>query len=257
MKKKIENIFSYRFLLRELVVKGIKLKYRDSYLGILWTMLEPLLTTAVLTIVFGSLYGRSPEFPLYVLTGRMFYGFFSHGTKGALKSIRGNSSMFKKVYVEKQLYPLSVILSNYITFLISLIVMFPLGIYCGIYPSLRWLGIIFPLLVLLLLTYGVGMILATMAVYFKDMEYLWEVVSMIIMYTCAIFYKVDRLAKTGTDWILKWNPVYGIIVNTRAFILGESFEPQLMCYSLGVAVLTTIIGVVWFKKKQDEFILYI
>ena len=99
MKKKIENIFSYRFLLRELVVKGIKLKYRDSYLGILWTMLEPLLTTAVLTIVFGSLYGRSPEFPLYVLTGRMFYGFCSHGYKGALKSIRGNLSMFKKVYV--------------------------------------------------------------------------------------------------------------------------------------------------------------
>ena len=94
MKKYFDNFWRYRYLLYELVKKGIKLKYRRSYLGIIWSLLEPLLTTAVLTIVFGTLFGRDdPEFPLYILCGRLLYSFFSSGTKGALKSIRANSGM--------------------------------------------------------------------------------------------------------------------------------------------------------------------
>ena len=106
----------------------------------------------------------------------------------SLKSIRQNSAMIKKVYVPKYLYPLSSVLYNFIIFLISLIVLVLLGIFTGNYPTLHWLLIVFPLLVLLIMTFGVGMILATIGVFFRDMEYLWEVALMIVMYTCAIFY---------------------------------------------------------------------
>lgn len=123
MKKYVDNFMQYRFLLSELVKKGIKLKYRRSYLGMIWSMLEPLLTMIVLTIVFGTLYGNTDRtFPVYILTGRLLYSFFSQSTKAALKSIRQNSAMIKKVYVPKYLYPLSSVLFNYVIFLISLIV---------------------------------------------------------------------------------------------------------------------------------------
>ena len=124
MKKYVDNFMQYRFLLSELVKKGIKLKYRRSYLGMIWSMLEPLLTMIVLTIVFGTLYGNTDRtFPVYILTGRLLYSFFSQSTKAALKSIRQNSAMIKKVYVPKYLYPLSSVLFNYVIFLISLIVL--------------------------------------------------------------------------------------------------------------------------------------
>ena len=98
MKKYVDNFMQYRFLLSELVKKGIKLKYRRSYLGMIWSMLEPLLTMIVLTIVFGTLYGNTDRtFPVYILTGRLLYSFFSQSTKAALKSIRQNSAMIKKV----------------------------------------------------------------------------------------------------------------------------------------------------------------
>ena len=231
MKKYFDNFWRYRYLLYELVKKGIKLKYRRSYLGIIWSLLEPLLTTAVLTIVFGTLFGRDdPEFPLYILCGRLLYSFFSSGTKGALKSIRANSGMIKKVYVPKYLYPLANVLFNFIIFLISLIVLVVLGFLTGVYPSISWITIILPLFVLLLMTFGGGMILATIGVFFRDMEYLWDVCLMIVMYTCAIFYPPERLAKSGFAWVLDLNPLYGIIANVRHIIFGEAIELMRMGY---------------------------
>src|SRR5690554_2356423 len=102
MSRLFDNFNKYRFLLVELIKKDIKLKYRRSYLGILWTLLEPLLTTAVLTFVFGGLLGKGGRtFPVYILSGRLLYSFFAGSTKAAMKSIRKNSGMIKKVYVPK------------------------------------------------------------------------------------------------------------------------------------------------------------
>ena len=115
MKEYVNTFIRYRFLLGELVKKGIKLKYRRSYLGIIWSLLEPLLTMIVLTIVFGTLFGNKDRtFPVYILTGRLLYTFYSSATKAALKSVRANSAMIKKVYVPKYIYPLSSVLFNYI-----------------------------------------------------------------------------------------------------------------------------------------------
>lgn len=117
MKKYIEGFMRYRYLLNELVVKGIKLKYRRSYLGLVWTLLEPLLTTMVLAFVFGTLLGKNiPYFPVYILCGRLMYSCFSSTSKVAMRSIRANQAMIKKVYVPKYLYPLSTIIYNYILF---------------------------------------------------------------------------------------------------------------------------------------------
>ena len=118
----LKNLNQYKFLFVQLVTRSIKLKYRRSYLGVLWSLLEPLMTMIVLSFVFGNLLGRGDKFfPIYVLSGRLLYSFFSSGTKIVMKSIRSNSAMIKKVYVPKYMYPLSACVSSYIISLISLI----------------------------------------------------------------------------------------------------------------------------------------
>ena len=259
MKQYINNFLKYRLLLWELVKKDIKLKYRKSYLGILWTLIEPLMTMVVLTIVFGTLFGnQDKQFPVYVLTGRLMYSFFSTSTKASMKSIRSNSAMIKKVYVPKYIYPLSSTLSSYLTFLISLIVLVGVSVVLKVEVTKYTVLAIIPLFLLLVMSYGVGMLLATISVFFRDLEYLWNVVLMLIMYTCAIFYPTERLVHTGFGWILDINPLYSIIVNFRnCVIYGRPLDEKALGLSVGFSIVIVVIGVLAFYKKQDKFILSI
>ncbi|MDO4521882.1 MAG: ABC transporter permease [Eubacteriales bacterium] len=258
MKKYLHGFFRYRFLLNELVKKGIKLKYRRSYLGIVWSLLEPLMTMIVLTLIFGELLGKGDKtFPVYVLSGRLMYSFFNLGTGAALRAIRGNAAMIKKVYIPKYLYPLAGVIFNYIIFLLSLVVLILVAGVLGIRPTWYLLQAIIPLIVLFLLTLGVGMILATVGVFFRDMEYLWGVMSMMIMYASAIFYFPEKILKGSNGIILKVNPLFGIIRNFRAAIMGEPMNVKYMVYAAVFSVISLIIGVVLFYRKQDEFILNI
>ncbi len=257
MGKVISNFKKYRFLLMELVKKDIKLKYRRSYLGILWTLLEPILTTVVLTMVFSAIReDKDPLFPVYILTGRLLYSYFSNSTKAAMKAIRGNSAMIKKVYVPKYIYPLSTILANYLTFLISMVVLFGAAILFNVRPTIHLIAAVIPLLQLLVLCLGVGLILATLAVFFRDLEYLWGVILMLIMYTSAIFYKIDIVSKENV-WLFKLNPLYQIIINFRNSVFGLPLNQEALLYSTGYCIASLLIGFILFYKQQDKFILNI
>lgn len=254
MERVFKNFRKYRYLLFELIKKNIKLRYRRSYLGILWTLLEPILTTFVLTVVFIKFRQKKDvTFPVYILTGRLLYSFFAQSTKQAMKSIRTNSGMIKKVYVPKYIYPLSNILSNYIIFLISMLVLFGAMLIFQVQPTKYLINSFIPLTLLLIQSLGVGLILATLAVFFRDMEYLWDVILMLIMYTSAIFYYIED----STEWIFKLNPIYHIIVNFRNCIYGRPLDMDALLISLGYSLISLIIGVVLFYRKQDKFILYI
>ena len=253
-----DRFLQNKFILSELVKKGIRLKYRRSYLGILWSLLEPLLTMIVLTIVFGTLMGeKTKDFPVYILSGRLLYGFFSQSTTAALKSIRVNSSIIKKVYVPKLLYPLSSILFNFIIFLISLIVLALVSLMLGVFPTVYLLQAVVSLFVLLLLSLGCGLILSTVGVFFRDMEYLWNVGLMIIMYTCAIFYRAEKLLNSNWSFVLKLNPLFCVIDNFRSAIFGEPMNMHYLLYSTGFSIVAILIGIFAFKKNEDKFILEI
>lgn len=258
MNSYIKNFMKYRFLLVELVKKDITLKYRRSYLGILWTLLEPLLTMIVLTIVFGTLLGNKDKtFPVYILSGRLLYTFFSNSTKAAMKSIRTHSGMIKKVYVPKYIYPLASVLSNYVIFLISLIVLVLVAAVLRVQPSLYLLQAFIPLFIVILMTFGVGLILCTLSVFFRDLEYLWSVALMLVMYTSAIFYTPDRIIDAGYGWLLEINPLYSVIVNFRNSIYGQPLETRALMISLGFSIGSLIVGMIMFIKKQDKFILHV
>lgn len=258
LKKYIKGFYDYSFLLSELVKKGIRLKYRRSYLGVLWSLIEPLLTTCVWVIVFGTLLGRGGrDFPMYMIIGRLTYSFFSGATKSASKSIQSNSSMIKKIYVPKYLYPLSSIIYNFVIYLISWIVLIPVDIYCGVIPTWHVVEIIPALCLLLIMAMGFGLILATLNVFFRDIEYLWNVALLLIMYMSAIFYYPEKLLNSGYYWVLKYNPLYHVINMCRGAFLGYSISPWAILYTALWAFGSLIIGLVFFKKKQDDFILHL
>lgn len=259
MKKYLKNFSKYKNLVTELVKKDIKLKYRRSYLGILWTLLEPLLSMAVLAVVFSNLKGKEDvSFPVYILSGRLVVTYFSNATKQAAKSIRSNASMIKKVYVPKYIYPLASSISNYIIFLISLIVLAAVSIVFKVKPTWHIFEAILPMFFLFVMATGVGLIVSTMTVFFRDVEYLWGVAMMLVHYCSAIFYTPEAVVANGYGWVFDVNPVYAAVRNFRnAVLYGTSLHGPSMLYLAVFSTASLIIGAFVFYKKQDKFILHI
>ena len=254
----LRQLYEERFLLSELIRMGIRLKYRRSYLGVAWSLIEPLMTTAVLVMVFGTILGnREPSFSLYIICGRIIFSFFSEATKAAGRSIRGNAGTIRKIYVPKYLYPISEVLWHYAVFLISLIVVIPVAVYARVLPTARIWYVIPALLYLLILSLGTGLLLATAQVFFRDTEYLWNVLLMLIMYLCAIFYYPDRLLETPFGVLLRYNPLYCIIMLFRSGVLGMQASGFLFVYPGIASAVILALGAVLFRRRQDSFILYI
>ena len=258
MVKQWKGFLKSWFLFTELVRKGIRLKYRRSYLGILWSLMEPILTTCVLVLVFGTLYSnKRPDFPVYIICGRLLYAFFSQTTKQTCKSIRKNATMIKKVYVPKYMYPLADVTFHFIIFAISLLALIPVMIYSHVAPT-HYIWQVFPaMLFIFLATLGIGMFLSTINVFFRDIEYLWNVVSMLIMYMCAIFYYPEKILDSNLSWILKLNPIYCSIDIFRGGMMGYLAPSWNYIYAAGFGVVAIVVGTLFFKMNQDKFILHI
>ncbi|MBQ7956645.1 MAG: ABC transporter permease [Clostridia bacterium] len=266
--KFLSDFVKYRYLLTEIVRRNIKVQYRDSVLGIFWTLLQPLLTTVVLALVFGGFFGKSADgisnYVIYLLCGRLLYDFFSQSTKRAMKSVRLSAGVIKKVYVPKYMYPLGNVISCFITFLISLIIL--VGFLVGYSFTDKAVPItpyillsVVPIAVLFILCVGVGMILSTAAVFFKDAEYLYDVFCMLLFYATPIVYVINNMNMNKYVQLgIKANPLYSIISMFRDCVLnGCMFNLNHLWYSLAFSVICVLIGALMFKKKQDKFILHI
>lgn len=279
-KNYLKNAYKYRYLMQEIVRKNVKLQYRDSFLGIVWTFLQPLLTMIVLVFIFGTIFGKSNDgvvcYPVYLLTGRLLYEFYTQSTKRAMHSIRNSASVLKKVYVPKYIYPLSNVLSTFVTFCISLLVLVVVMGFFLVknmlagpnppYPDLHLSGYIFlsfiPIVILCVFCLGVGLILSVLNVFFKDIEYIYDVVTMMLFYVTPIMYRLTTFQKSGMSdtiiHILMLNPLYSIIEMFRYCILyGQMFNWHHLVYACAVSLVTLLVGIVVFYKNQDKFILHL
>ena len=258
LKKYTKKIDDQWFLLTELVRKGIRLKYRQSYLGIMWSMIEPLLTTIVLVVVFSTLLSKKIEnFPLYIISGRLIYSYFSGATRTSGNSIWKNKGMIKKVYVPKYLYPISECIFQFIIFSISLIIVVLMMIYCQVPPTVYIWQVIPSLILLFGLAVGCGLILATINVFFRDMQYLWNVMLTIIMYLSAIFYDPSSILEGKWAFIIKLNPLFCIIHIFRGGVQGFMAWRWDYCYATLFVAMILCIGIYMFRKNQDEFVFYV
>lgn len=258
-RKFILDFKKYKYLLNQLVKRDIKIKYRRSILGIFWSFLEPLLTMIILTIIFSTLFKGFgvANYPVYLLTGRLLYEFFATGSTAAMRSIRGNSPLIKSVYVPKYIYPLSVTISNFITFLLSLIVLFIVMMVTHADFTIYLIFVSLPILALLLFTLGVGLITATINVFFRDLEHFYGIFIMLFMYATPIFYPPE-IVPESFRFIQTFNPVYAVIECCRTvFLQGTLYDPSRMLFAMASGILALIVGIILFNKYQNKFILHI
>lgn len=246
----------YKFLIKQLVLRDFKTKYKRSVLGILWSFLNPLLTMTVQYIVFSTIFRSDiPNFALYLLTGIVCFNFFSEASSMALMSIVGNAPLITKVYVPKYIYPLSRVLSSSINLLFSLIPLLAVMLITGapLRPALLLLP--FGLICLFLFSLGIGLLLSTAMVFFRDTQFLWGVVSMLWMYLSPIIYP-ESIIPVKFLTLYKCNPLYHIIRFIR-IILMDGLSPEPKAYGLCIiaSAVPLIIGAVVFKKNQDKFVL--
>lgn len=258
MNTQIKTFYNYRALLWEFVKKDIKLKYRNSVLGIIWSMLNPLLVMVVLTFIFSNLFkNKIPNFPVYCLSGKLLYDFFSLSTNQCLKSITGKSSLIKKIYVPKYIYPLSRVISSFIISLISFIPLIIIIIVMKVPLNIMMLIIGYPLLSLFFTALGIGLFLSTINVFFRDMEHLYSVILLMIMYMSAIFYSPD-IIHAKYAFVLKFNPIFPVISVFRDCLLYGKITGVgnwILCSIYPITAM--IIGLISFYKNQDKFILHI
>ena len=245
-----------KFLLKELVKKELTSKYKDSVLGILWSFFNPLLIMLVFTAIFSMLFGRSIEnYPVYFLSGRIIFDFYNAGTKGAMRSIKRNQNLIKKIYVPKYMFSVSTICYEFINFLISFVILFGVMILTG--ASFHWTIIvsIVPMFFLLCLVFGVGLILAVCNTYFTDVGHLYNVFTLLLMYSSALFYPME-IVPPLVQRIFTLNPVYSAISCFRECIsYGILPNASTLLYLAAFSLTTLGIGIILFKIYEKRLVL--
>lgn len=248
----------YGFLIRQLVSRDFKAKYKRSALGMAWSFLNPLLTMAVQYIVFSTLFkSDTPNYPVYLLSGIVFFSFFSEAVSMGMTSVTGNASLIKKVYMPKYIYPVSRILSSLVNFGLAIIPLFLVMLVTGTAFTPALLLLIFDVLCLLGFVTGMVLLLSTAMTFFQDTQFLWGVVSMMWMYLTPLFY-TENIIPQKLLVFYHMNPMYQYITFARVCIIsGASPAPTayLWCVVSSVAVL--LLGILTFKRHQDKFALYL
>ena len=254
----LKNFNKYKYLLALLVKQDFKRKYKGSVLGVLWSLLNPLLKMVVLTIIFSTLFEQSVEnFPVYLLSGLLLFEFFSSSTSIAMQSIISSAHLINKVYMPKYIIPLSRILSGFIFFLISLIILMIMMIVTNANITINIIYAPIFLLLFLLFTCGIGLLLSALTVFFRDIEHLYGVLLTILMYASAIFYPPDIIPEKYR-FVLTLNPLHYFIEGFRdAVFYGTNMDLSYLFVSTVLAAGSMIMGVWVFVKTQDKFILYL
>ncbi len=281
------ELLNYKDLLYQLVARDIKLKYRRSFLGYVWSILNPLLIMIIMSIVFTLLFNKKTEyFPVYLMCGRTVFEFIKTATTKSMDAITGNASLLKKTYVSKFMFPMSKITASMVDFVFSLgamvVLMAALSLIDGVFLfSWKNIGIVIVIIEAYIFSMGLGFFLAALDVFFRDIKYIYNAILTMWLYMSAIFYNIglfyDRAAKqkklgeTQTAYILAkfidyCNPAYIYIKQFRAFVWSpvisdvpfwQVMAPKDFILGFGYAFLMFFIGVAVFRKTQDKFILYI
>jgi len=253
------QFWKYRDLLRLLVTRDIKKKYRRSFLGYVWTVLNPLLIMTVMSVVFSKMFGRNIEnFPVYLFCGQLLFNFMNQSTHQAIFSITSNGSLLKKTYMPKYIFTVSRITSGLVDFVLSLAAL--LIVILVTQATFSWSMPLFPLVIVQLYIFciGLGLFLAQANVFFRDIQYIYNAVTTAWMYLTPIFYSIESLPAPLAWAITHLNPMYFYVSQFRAMIhqgvLPDAYSVIAGC---GAAALMLIFGVFCFVRSQDRMILHI
>ena len=258
MRNVVRNLKKHQFLFEELVKRDFKQKYKRTVLGMGWSVLSPLLTLLVMKLIFQHYFGRTiPHYTTYLFCGNLVFAYFREATSEGMRTLVSNASIFMKINVPKYLFLLSKNVSALINFLLTVAILFIFVIADKISINAKFLMLIFPCICLVLLNIGVGLVLSSLYVFFRDMSYLYKVFIRLLMYMSAIFYQISIVPEKYRMFFY-FNPVYCYIEYFRTIILEgriPSIEYHALC--LLYAFLFIVIGGLMYKRLNTKFLYYL
>ena len=247
-----------QFMLEELIKRDFKQKYKRTVLGMFWSVLNPLFNLLVMRLVFTNFFGRDvPYYTTYIFAGNLMFSYFKDQTIGGMNSLMSNSHIFTKINVPKYMFLLSKSASAVINFFLTLIIFFVFVIIDGVpfHPSV--FAIVYPVVMLTLFDLGMGMILSALFVFFRDIGYIYDIFTLLLMYVSAIFYQVDRFP-TWVQRLFLLNPVYVAIKYVRVVVIdGNLPSPAYHILLLIYAAVALGIGSFIYKKYNHKFLYYV
>ena len=251
--KNLNDVRQYVFVIRQLVAREIKRKYSRSYLGILWSVLNPLMNMVVLSIIFTKMFSRSIEnYPLYLLSGQMLWQLFTGATNAAMTVMVDNRVMLTRVKFPMEIFPIARVYSALVNYLYTFVAYLMMLVVFGIRPSVTML--LAPVIVLCMTFFslGIGYFLSVAYVFFADIKYLYSVLLSLWMYCSALFYPVDALPEI-MNRVVKANPVYNYIACMRGCMLYASWPTQAQWIRMfSWAGGAFLIGYLVFQKSRNQ-----
>ncbi|MBO4693112.1 MAG: ABC transporter permease [Clostridia bacterium] len=263
--KYFQTFLRYRYLLFNLINRDIKVKYRRSILGILWSVLNPLLMMAVISTVFSTLFGMggkfgglSVPFHIYYLTGATIFNFVSEATSTSMMSVFSASQLIKKVYIPKYIFPLEKCMFAFVNMLFSLIAVFIVMVVSRVEFHATIVLIFIPIIYALIFSIGMSLLLSALTVFFRDILHIYSVFLTAWMYATPIIYPLGILNDhPKLMFIMKLNPMYYFVEYFRSVVVYGTIpgiRDNVVCLACSIVML--IIGIAVFKAKQDKFVLY-
>ena len=258
IKKQFNKIKKNYFLFQQLVSRDFKHKYKRTTLGMLWSILSPLMTLFVMKIIFTQFFGRStPHFSIYLFAGVVVMSFYKDATKSGMTSLINNASVISKINIPKYLFIFSRSVSSFVNFLLTLVVFFLYCVIDKIEFHASFFMLLYPVVTLTLMNIGIGMILSCLYVFFRDTSYFYDIFLTLLNYLSAVFYTMDRFTPEAQRLFLM-NPVYAHIRYFRLIVL-ENAIPSLQYHGLLLfyATFFLTIGFCMYKKYNHKFIYYL
>ena len=265
MKQYVASFWKGRYLLMNLVSRDFKLKYRRSVLGVLWSVLNPLMMCLVYWVVFGSFLGQIrgagiDNFMAYLMMGQLMFAFFNDATTASMSSVLDAAPLLKKVYIPKYIFPLEKCCFAMVNCFFSFLALIAVMILTG--SPITWMCLMawYPLITLFAFTLGVGLFLSALVVFFRDVMHMWTVMTTALMYISAVFYDPNTMLTHGSlaYCAVMLNPIYWYITSLRQVMLyGEALTKPMWLICGVCAVISLAVGTTVFRKTQDNFVLHI
>lgn len=254
----LQKLKQYQFLFSELVKRDFAKKYKRTILGMAWSILSPLMNLLIMWLVFNNFFGNNVNhYAVYLFAGQLVFSYFTDATNLGMNSLVGNSGIFTKVNVPKYLFLFSQNVSSLINFGLTLLIFFAFVAFDGIPFTWKFLLLVYPVACLIVFNLGIGLVLSAMFVFFRDMQYLWGILTQLLMWMSAIFYTIDGYSYT-VQCLFLVNPLYLYIRYFRKIVIdGAIPTPQFHLLAAGYAVVAFAIGAFMYKKYNHEFLYYV
>lgn len=251
-------LYRYRELIWALALRELKIRYKRSFLGFLWALLNPALLMIVLTVVFSTvLAGNIKHYGIFILSALLPWTFFSQALSYAVESVVSNGDLIKKISVSKSVFPLATVVSNMINLLLSII---PLALIVLIvrFPfHVTWIFLPVPLLSLMIFTAGVTFFFAAANVYYRDVSHIVQILIQVWFYVTPVIYPLD-IFPAKYQWIFKLNPLIYVIDEFRLAVYnGQMPQVQNVVASFVCAFASLFIGYAVFRRNEEHFVFYL